>query len=150
MNNNNIKKYSAGDIILREGDVNLDIFKILSGKAELYLDYGTDNAFLLGVLGKDNCFGEFGLLLAKPAPYTVIATTDMLIYSVNEDKIDEFIKDNHTGVLQIMRGMADTILLMQHHIKQLSEELEENMETNKRLIDRNRAMLKKYINYDIR
>ena len=141
----NIIKYSPDDVIMREGESSTDMFKILSGNAEVYLSYGTENETLLGILQKDSCFGEFGLLLHEKSPYTVIAYSDLLLYRVNEDKIDEFIRENYVNVLHMMRSMAKTMLMQQSHISQLSRELDEKNRINKRIVGKNKEMLKRYI-----
>ncbi len=141
----NIIKYSPDDVIMREGESSTDMFKILSGNAEVYLSYGTENETLLGILKKDSCFGEFGLLLHEKSPYTVIAYSDLLLYRVTEDKIDEFIRENYVNVLHMMRSMAKTMLMQQSHISQLSRELDEKNRINKRIVGKNKEMLKRYI-----
>jgi CRP-like cAMP-binding protein len=141
----NIISFRADDYVLREGENSEVMFKILSGNAEVYLSYGTENETLLGILGKGACFGEFGLLLHEKAPYTVKAYSDLILYCVTEDKIDEFIRENHVNILQIMKSMAGTMMLMQSHINQLSIELDEKTKVNKRILANNKEMLKRYI-----
>ena len=141
----NIISFRADDYVLREGENSDVMFKILSGNAEVYLSYGTENETLLGILGKGACFGEFGLLLHEKAPYTVKAYSDLILYCVTEDKIDEFIRENHVNILQIMKSMAGTMMLMQSHINQLSTELDEKTKVNKRILANNKEMLKRYI-----
>ncbi len=131
----------AEGFVLREGETNNALFKILSGNAELYVSYGTENEVLLGILGKGDCFGEFGLLLHKPAIYTVIAYSDLVLLRVTEDRMGMFIQENHTSVFQIMKSMANTMMIMQHQISQLNEELDEKNKTNKRIIGKNKEML---------
>ena len=137
--------FSADDIVLNEGDTNSDMYKILKGNAELYLGYGTENEVLLGILGENACFGEFGLLIHKPAPYTVVAYSDLILYRITEDRIGEFIQDNHSYILQMMKSMANTMMIMQSHINQLSDELDEKNRINKRIIGKNKEMLKRYL-----
>ena len=140
-----IISFRADDYVLREGENSEVMFKILRGNAEVYLSYGTENETLLGILGKGACFGEFGLLLHEKAPYTVKAYSDLILYCVTEDKIDEFIRENHVNILQIMKSMAGTMMLMQSHINQLSTELDEKTKVNKRILANNKEMLKRYI-----
>ncbi|SEL21156.1 Cyclic nucleotide-binding domain-containing protein [Butyrivibrio sp. ob235] len=145
VDNNSILTFHPDEIILREGEDSKDMFKILKGNAEVYLAHGTENETLLGLLGKGACFGEFGLLLHEKSPYTVIAYSDIIIYRVTEDKIDEFIRENHVNILQMMKSMASTMMLMQSHINQLSTELDEKNKVNKRIVGKNKEMLKRYI-----
>ncbi|MBQ9505087.1 MAG: Crp/Fnr family transcriptional regulator [Lachnospiraceae bacterium] len=140
-----ILAFPSEEVVLREGEESNVMYKILSGNAEVYLGYGTENESLLGLLGKGSCFGEFGLLLHEKSPYTVIAYSDLVLYKVTEDKVDEFIRENHVNILNMMRSMAKTMLLMQSHITQLTQELDQRNKVNDRIINRNKDMLKRYI-----
>ncbi len=118
-----IVSFPAESMILKEGEVNLDMYKIIQGRAEMYAGYGTDKEVLLGIIGPGACFGEMGLLLKAPAIYTIIAYTDVYAIRVTEDRVGNFIQENHSSVLQIMKNMANTMAIMQHQITALSEEL---------------------------
>ena len=135
----------AETMIIKEGETNLDMYKILEGNVEIYTGYGTENEKILGILGKGDCFGEFGLLLKKPAIYTAVAYSDLLLCRVTEEDIGTFIQENHTSILQMMRSMANTMMIMQHQINQLSEELDEKDKANRRIVGKNRELLKRYV-----
>ena len=45
-------KYSEGDIILREDEVNDNLYKIIKGHAEVYVGYGTDHETLIKIIGE--------------------------------------------------------------------------------------------------
>ncbi len=118
-----IVSFPAESLILKEGEVSLDMYKIIQGRAEMYVGYGTDQEVLLGIIGPGACFGELGLLMHSPAIYTVIAYSDVYAIRVTEERIGNFIQENHTSILQIMKNMAKTMAIMQHQIMSLSEEL---------------------------
>ena len=120
---NMIYEIPAGTTILNEGEINLDMYKIMSGHVEMYTGYGTDNEVLIGILGPGACFGEFGLLTGKPAIYTIITYDKARILRITEELMSEFMLSNQDSVLQIMRNMANNMLRMQHQIGQLCEEL---------------------------
>ena len=119
----NIVKFPADSLILQEGEVNLDMYKILKGHVELYTGYGTDKESIIGIIGPGACFGEFGLLLEKPAIYTAIANSDVYALRVTSGRVGDFIQENHSSVLQIMKNMAHTMSIMQRQIMDLSEEI---------------------------
>ncbi len=109
--------------ILKEGEINLDMYKILKGHVEMYTGYGTENEVLLGLLGPGTCFGEFGILTKKPAIYTIIAYSDIKILRVTEELMMDFMKANPENVFQIMKNMANNMMRMQHQIGQLTTEI---------------------------
>lgn len=117
--------FPEGTVILREGEDSREMFKILNGHAELYTGYGTEHEVLYGVIGPQAVFGEFGLLLHKPALYTAVAYSEVYALRVSENEIAEFIMENHTNVMNIMKNMADSMIAMQKEIDMLTQELEE-------------------------
>lgn len=140
-----LRRFPAETIILREGECNTTMFKILSGHAELYVGYGTPRESFIGIIGEQACFGEFGLLLGKPSIYTVIAYSDILALSINENDLDGFIKSNYASVIGIMRNMANSMLAMRVQSELLMEELEHsqkngNIDIQRKIGDARRVM----------
>ena len=118
-------QFPAGSMILQEGEVNLDMYKIIRGKAEIYVDYGKDEEILLGIIKEEDCFGEFGLLLKRPAIYTVIAYTDIVAIRITEGVIGDFIAENNQYVLRIMKNMAKSMMTMKYHIDLMASDIKE-------------------------
>ena len=112
-------------VILREGEVNLDMYKIIEGNVELYSGYQTDQEVLLGILGKDACFGEFGLLLRKPAIYTAVTYSEVKLLRVTEGELGDFVSENQEDIIDIMRNMSRMMMAMQQQIDLLSEDIAE-------------------------
>ena len=125
MSGSKIVKFPEDTVILREGDVSMDMYKIIKGNAELYVDYCTPSETILGILGPQSCFGEFGLLLHKPAIYTIITFSRVKLLRVTEGTMGDFVKENQDSIVQMMRNMAGMMLNMSHNIQQLSQELED-------------------------
>lgn len=125
VNRNKIYDVPEGVTILKEGEINLDMYKIVEGHVEMYTGYGTDDEVLIGMLGPGTCFGEFGILTGRPAIYTIITYSDTKILRVTEGLMGDFIQENHDSILQIMKNMANNMMRMQHQITQLSHELAE-------------------------
>ena len=141
---NHLYEVPAETVIIRENEVNLDMYKILKGSVEVYTGYGTENEVILGILSEGKCFGEFGLLLKKPAIYTVVAYSDLVLCRVTDADLGYFVKENYTSVVQIMKSMANTMMIMQHQINDLSDELDEKDKFNKKIASSNKEMLKRY------
>ena len=119
-------KYSAGSILLNEGEQSSTLFKIIHGHVELYIGYGTKNEVLLGIIGPQKCFGEFGLFSDRPALYTAVAYSDVVVMSVGRDEVADFIRGNSRSAINIMKNMAHMIMIMQQQISLLSGEIDRN------------------------
>ncbi len=145
LNWNKIYEVPEGTLILKEGETNLDMYKILSGHVEMYTGYGTDKEVLIGVLGPGTCFGEFGILTGKPAIYTIIAYSKLRIYRITQELMQDFMRDNQDSILQIMKNMAGNMMRMQHQINQLCEELAEVSEPENVPQDLAKENMKEYV-----
>ena len=119
-----IVRFPEETAILLEGEYSQDMFKILKGHVELYTGYKTKQEVLLGVIGPQAVFGEFGLLLHKPAIYTAVAFSEVFALRIAEAEMEDFVRENHKNIMDIMRNMANSMLIMQAQINMLSEEIE--------------------------
>jgi CRP-like cAMP-binding protein len=70
-----VRKYMAGDVLVREGEEAVAFFVISEGKAQVVKSAG-DKEEVVGELGEGDFFGEMALLDGFPRGATVRATTD--------------------------------------------------------------------------
>lgn len=127
-----MKQYSAGDVIIKEGENNTRLGKIVKGKVALYFNYEKENEFLVGALSDGKCYNEIALLTQKPCLYTVVALSDVLVMEVKGENFQEFITKYPQNAIGLMENMAKNILLLQKHIELLSEEVINENQTNER------------------
>lgn len=135
MADSKIVTFPEGSVIIREGEINDFIYKIIKGNAEVYVGYGTEQETLIGIIGKQACFGEFGLLLHEPSVYTVIAYSEVYTLKISENEMENFIIENHSNVLDIMRNMAHTMMAMRTQIKMLIQEIESGKKPDERSME---------------
>ncbi len=136
-----------GTIILTEGEHNLDMYKIVKGHAEVYMGYGTDRETLIGIIGPQSCFGEFGMLLEKPAIYTVVAYSDILLMRITKDEMGDFVQQNHRNIINIMENMAQTMLTMRAQIDLLINDLTEGRKPDDKEVHDIRKAISTYTVY---
>ncbi|WP_028235226.1 Crp/Fnr family transcriptional regulator [Pseudobutyrivibrio sp. MD2005] len=125
LNRDKIYDVPAGIVVLQEGEKNLDMYKIISGHVEMYTGYGTENEVLIGLLGPEACFGEFGILTGAPAIYTIVTYSETKLLRVTEETMNDFIEKYQDDVLKIMKNMANNMMKMQYQLTQFSQELME-------------------------
>ncbi|MBQ7220289.1 MAG: cyclic nucleotide-binding domain-containing protein [Synergistaceae bacterium] len=114
---------SEEDVILREGETNSEMYKIISGRAVCYLGYGTDEEYLVGTFQEGQCFGEYSLLTGNPGVYTAVAYSDMLLMRIPRDEFTRFVAMNADNSVGIMRNMAKMINILKVNIDLLRGEL---------------------------
>ena len=117
-----MQRVSADEVILPEGKVNNEMYKIISGRAVCYFKYGTDDEYVLASLKDGSCFGELSLLTGEPSVYTVVAFTDMLIMKITADDFPTFVEMNAKNSVEIMRSMAKIINVLAMNIDMVLSE----------------------------
>ncbi|MCR5107528.1 MAG: cyclic nucleotide-binding domain-containing protein [Lachnospiraceae bacterium] len=136
--------FPEGKVILSEGQINRDMYKIIKGHAEVYVRYGTEQETLISIIGPQSCFGELGMLLSKPEIYTVVAYSDVLALRITEENIGEFIQKNHRNVVDMMKNMANTIMTMKLQVELLLKELENGKKPDESTLLRTRKAIQGY------
>lgn len=144
-----ITEYKEDEIILKQGDPDKSLYKILSGQVAVYINYEQDDEYLVGIQTFPSCFGEMTILSEQPSFYTVVALTDTKILCVPEENFEGFIQSNPSNAIAIMKTMAKNITLLNMNIKMLNEEMAfhsteavpTNILTNEMLIQENSMTL---------
>ena len=96
-----VETYSAGEVIIREGDPGDCAYFIQEGEVEvLRHEEGQDK--VIATLGKDSYFGEMALLSHAPRNATVRAT--------NETRVAALGKDNFVKLLAVLPQTRESIL----------------------------------------
>lgn len=117
-----IQKFSADDIILREGETNTVMYKIITGSAVCWFKYGTDDEYVLASMAEGECFGEYSVLTGNPSIYTVVAFSDMLLMKINKEDLITFVEMNTKNAIDIMENSAKMLNVMAMNIEMLRSE----------------------------
>ncbi|MBQ3401835.1 MAG: cyclic nucleotide-binding domain-containing protein [Synergistaceae bacterium] len=117
-----IQKVSADEVILREGETNGEIYKIITGCAVCWFKYGTENEYVLASMSDGECFGEYSVLTGNPSIYTVVAFTDMLVMKITRDDLAAFIEADAKNATEIMGNMARMMSVMAMNIDMVLNE----------------------------
>ena len=134
-------KFAEDTVILSEGETNSEMYKIVQGHAEVYAGYGTKQETLIGIIGPQACFGEYGLLLDKPSIYTVKAYSDVYALRINENELGGFVQENHKNIIDIMRNMAAMMQTMRAQMDLLLKDIEKGQVPDSQSVrDMRRAM----------
>lgn len=123
-NDTTMVRFAADEVILRQGSMEKALYKILHGNVEVYLNYGQEDEYLVGILSAQRCFGEFSILCGKPSIYTIVAFSDVLLLRIPEESFDAFIRKNSSNAVDIMRNLANTIVTLNANINLILEELD--------------------------
>lgn len=118
-----LRKVKENDVIVKEGELYTEMYKIVSGKAVVYINYGEEDEYLLGALSEQQCFGETTILCKKPSPYTVVAFSDMLLMRITEDEFADFIMNNSRNALELIRNLARQVTNLRCNLDMVMQEI---------------------------
>lgn len=127
-----LSKYRENDIILREGELKDEMYKIISGKVIVYLNYGKDDEYLIGILSEQRCFGESGLLCHMASSYTFVAMEEVLLMTITQSDFDDFLKSNYSNARNIIMNLAKENATMKCNLDMLMNELAESQSKSSR------------------
>ncbi|MBN1327128.1 MAG: cyclic nucleotide-binding domain-containing protein [Candidatus Cloacimonetes bacterium] len=109
-NPDNIRQFSPGDIIIREGDNSDFIYLIRSGTVKVINHYEKENESVITFLGTGEAFGELGVILHRNRLATVIAITDVEVDLIDPEEFNHLLDTELGQRLQpVIRTMAERI-----------------------------------------
>ena len=118
-----MQKFPEDSVIIREGEVRNEMYKIVSGKAAVYINYGEKNEYLLGILSEQQCFGELGILCHQPSIYTVVAVYDVLVMRISINEFDSFLLNNNKNAVDIIKNLSWCVTNLEGNLDLVLEEL---------------------------
>ncbi|NUN09071.1 MAG: cyclic nucleotide-binding domain-containing protein [Ignavibacteriaceae bacterium] len=99
-----MKKFNAGDIILRQDSVGTEFFILIQGKVGIYKD-GTK---LAEYTEPGTVVGEISAILHTPRSATIIALTDSEFIEI-EGSIEDEIKTHPDIILYVLSNLAERL-----------------------------------------
>lgn len=142
-----MKKIAENEILIKEQEQNQKLYKVLSGSFACYMNYGTENEFLIGVLSKGKCFGEIGFLAEEPSPYTYVANEESLVLDIAKKDFQSFVSNNPKNAIDIMMSMSKQVNLLQRHLTMLLDEFNGDAEKKKALTEALKEKIRMYQHY---
>ena len=101
------KTFSRGEMIVREGDLADSMYVIISGSAEVYIGYGTEEERHLTTLDEGSIFGEMAVLEAYPRSATVISGEDgTSLMEISTAEVSEFFREDPSQIRNIMANLS--------------------------------------------
>ncbi|MGN0907482.1 MAG: Crp/Fnr family transcriptional regulator [Bullifex sp.] len=135
-------RYRKGDVIYRQGDKADEVFFVKYGTVHLYVDHGTEESKLIGLVPEGRVFGELGVIEDKPRTMTSVAGEDTIVTIVDRDSFSSYIEENPNKMLVVMESLSSRIRAQSHKlanacrvVAEYAEEKERNGNVSSSLID---------------
>jgi len=110
-----LRDYAEGDVIIREGDTDTEVFTLLSGSAKAVI-----GDTVVGEINTDEIFGAIAALTGTRRTASVIAKTDCTALVVQSDRFRNLITVRPDTVTKLVEDMARTIISCNTKIVDLS------------------------------
>jgi len=106
----NLKHHlKKGEIVFHEGNPSDFAYIIGSGSIEIF-DETADGQKVLGVLGKNDLFGEMGLIDGLPRSATARAREDSVVYVLTPESFDNLVLENPEALVPILRILSTRLI----------------------------------------
>ena len=96
------RRYSAGDVVTKEGTGGVGFFVVEEGEADVNV-----GGEAKGSVGPGDYFGEIALINESPRTATLTARTDMVCYGMTPWDFRPLVESNSTIAWKLLTAMAE-------------------------------------------
>jgi Cyclic nucleotide-binding domain/HEAT repeats len=101
--------FLPGEVIVRQGDPGGELFLLLEGSAEAWLDHGGTNPQQLSTMPAGSYFGEMAILDDEPRSATVIAREPARLLTLDGDSLKELLMQMPEIAFELLRVMTSRV-----------------------------------------
>ena len=110
------KESGRGQIIFKQGDLDICMYDIQRGKVGVYSAYGTPEEKLIAELVEGETVGEMGMIERVPRSATAVVLDDAILGEIREDDLKDFFLKQPEKLLLIMRDLSS-------HLRETNDKL---------------------------
>jgi CRP/FNR family transcriptional regulator, cyclic AMP receptor protein len=120
--------FQSGDLLIRAGDRNSDLFLLLEGFADVYARAG-DKRYLVAILDPGSVLGEVSFFdTSRPRTADVVASSPGLAALLPRAAYDELLAEQHPAAESLERAVLQAVSLRMQYT---NEALAELLDTHK-------------------
>ena len=112
----NLRRYSKGEHIIKEGDDPSEIYLMIDGRAKVVV-----KNVVIGNINSSEIFGEFGFFIEQKRTASVVAETNCLINVLEKHEFSKLIKTRPEMMIKITKTLAKRVVdLNQEVVKKMT------------------------------
>ncbi|MFZ5354480.1 MAG: DUF2225 domain-containing protein [Bacillota bacterium] len=115
----NIKTYTENSIIFREGELGDNIYFVLMGNVEIFINSSDGTSIKVADIGPGGFFGEMSLLEGEPRCATAQAVKDTITLAVAKEGFEAFICQQPAMATKIMKVLSSRIRTLNDELAKL-------------------------------
>jgi hypothetical protein len=109
--------YLPGEVIVREGDPGGELYLLLEGSAEAWLDHGGANPQRLSTMEAGGYFGEMAILDDAPRSATVVAREPARLLALDGDSLKALVRDMPEIAFELLRVMTARVRASEQRLR---------------------------------
>lgn len=98
-----------GTVIFKQGEFEMKMYNIISGKVAIYTGYGTENEKLLAEMVPGQFFGEMGVVDGMPRSATAVAAEDTQVEVIEQSEFMQYLDENHDKAIAIIKTLSSRL-----------------------------------------
>lgn len=110
-----IRNFEAGETILSQGAVDDDVYTLVEGRAEAFV-----NGHKVGDILRDEIFGMLAAITKSPRTATVIASERCMVVVVPKDKFIGLVRSRPESILKVLEDMGRMIVDLNNRVLKTS------------------------------
>lgn len=138
------KLFDRNEAVFHEGDMGTSFYRILEGKAGIYVNYGKEDERKLTEMGPGKFIGEMGVIEAWPRSATVVAEEPLKVIEITEENLNDYFAEDPDSILSLMKHLSGRIRELTEEYNEVNAFLKEKQEAAPEKKESFLARLKKY------
>lgn len=124
-------QFKQGDVILREGEFDTQMYIVQSGKVDIFVNYGKENEKKLTTVEAEGIFGEMGLLDYMPRTATAVAASDVDVDMLDQDDFAMYSRNNPKVMYKVLKSVTDRTAYLSKEYQDCCTEIAEYYKAEK-------------------
>lgn len=120
-----VRNFQQKQVIFYEGDLDKNLYKIISGRIAFYVNYGMPSEKVIGITAAPHYFGTAAAFSGAPATYTAVALEKVMVLQLPQKDLENLPKSDPLNAIALMQNMAAALETVNGKIRSLLSELYE-------------------------
>lgn len=119
------KKFKAGEVIIREGEDNRDLYILSDGILEVSLKNASKKKIIVSEISSPEILGEISFLNGTPRTATVSAKTDVEMFILSYEKVRKEISDIPAWFRMVLLAFTNRMKSCDMKIKEYDQKIKQ-------------------------
>jgi len=135
------RKFTAGDLIINQGDSGTSMFIVANGHVNIHLPGEASRRISLKDISDGEYFGELALFDDKPRSASALATTDAVLLELDRPTLEKYLTTRPHAAMILLRTMSTRLretneMLSQRAAKNAVQDIESKLTWSQKLADK--------------